>query len=909
MQLTPADLELSRTHPQSTELYLSIYKPRIVMSCLVSGSVPIGAMEITYKSVSTGTYLNVEEGMTLLAGTTPGGREQGKVRIRSATSTRFNVAENSDIDWENTTHLSVLRHWEIWPKYPRIFLNSNSVDVTFYKDYDIEYDAQLFTEGQNSILGAFPCAGTHRAGFVGDYLYYSSTGTVPLITGTTQTYSWTFEGGTPSTSTSGTPGNVQYNTAGHYATRLIVTNSNGATDTTYRYVSIYNRPGNSSENLPIQKWEIDTVSGSRDEGGYTANIKITDESIPSINDGDVVVIWSEDWYGNTKQSIGGNSPNNSKVFFVGHVKNNTIRYDYKSSVVEFQVASVTDTMKEAEGFAISVESKSEPSAWTELIDMDARRAIYHYLKWHSTVLSSTDFEFVGDDQKVQFFDSDRESLFDAIDNYMRTSLLGKLCADRQGKLWAEVGAYGSTNPTGTFPPIQSIIKRDWIGEPDIEERFIKPTSFIEMGGVSYDGSGFGAYLSQAPGNAPGTRGRVDNFTGLTVEGQAHLNEITGHMFANMNSQYPSIDLDLAGNYRQLDIAPQETVRMDISPVDTNRGITINSPYLIDSMTWKYDSKNKVMLPSAGLISLVNGRAGETVLIPEIPDEGGFDIGGGFGGFPSFPSAPSFPSPAPVVVEVLDDCNSLTFNKFPINWTPTLLIGNTATRIASAPFPCTLRQSSPTFKSFITLNAVYYGDASTKFSVFAVNNGVRVATAVRNNLGFWEFNLLSDLAVTGFEIELESGVGSITSGYGYGDIIETGDMGNNTTVCVTGNLYSIEAYTGYWATPWAPYVGQKYYNCYTHSGNSPANGGVGRSGIDGLFKLVYYGTGEETYAEQVDYNYGRIYYTAVGNTIVLKISGPPVSGNYYGMKWALRNAYVRGRMIQLATSYISNVCAP
>ena len=628
MILDYQNLQLSRTHPQSTELFLSVFQPNTVLSATVTGTVSAGSITIPFVATG-GSYLAVEAGMTLLVGTSAGARDVGKLRVRSITNGNMVVAENSGITWTGK-YLTVLRYFEVWPVYPRIISDSsNSENVIFYKDYDIVYT------NQNSILGTFVNAGTHRAGFAGDRFYYSSSGTSNLVS-SALTYDWAFEGGSVTGSTSATPGYVAYNTPGHYVTRLKVTAANGAVDTTYRYVSIYNRPP-ATTNIPIQKWSIDALSGSRGEGGFTTNVKIVNETPPQINDGDVVVLWSEDWYGDTKQSLGGNSENNSTIFFVGHIQNGSIRYNYKTSELTFQLSSITDIMKSMEGFAISVESKASPSKWFEVLDLDARRAIYHYFKWHSTVLSLADFQFTGTDKKTQFFDSDRESLFDAVDNYMRTALVGDLVSDRQGKLWAEVGAVAYTNPTGSFPPIQTIDKRDWIGEPVIQQRLSPEKSFIEMGGVAYSGSTtgtFSAFISQAPGATPGYRGSTENIQGLTLESQAQLNTLAGNVLANQNAKYPSIDLALAGNFRQFDIAPLNTVDVNIASDDTNLGVSIHAPYMIDSMSWPYSSQNKLMLPNMGLISLVNSQSdGQTITIPDIPEGGGYSdfAGVSFGG--------------------------------------------------------------------------------------------------------------------------------------------------------------------------------------------------------------------------------------------------------------------------------------
>ena len=626
MITTPAQQELIRTRPQETKLYLSIFQPQSIFKARVNdGSIERGAREITYDTVSQGAYTSIQSGMTMWIGTTPGAMDVGKIRVRSATSSVITVSENSDIEWANDLYLTVFYYTELWPIFPRIIQDpSNAENVIFFKDYDIVYT------DQNSILGTFVNAGPHRAAWLDPasgqaQLYYSSTGTYNLL-GNALTYDWWFQGANITGSSSANPGYISYNQPGHYVTRLTVTDLvNGAVDTTYRYVSIYN-----PASPPIQKWELSSLNGSRDEGGYTASFRVF-ESIP-IQEHAVVVIFGESWYGNTRQSIGGNYPNASDIFFVGYINQDSIRYDFQHSEITFDAQSITQMMRESSGFSVSVESKANPSKWYELLDMDGRRALYHYLKWHTTALMISDFQFVGDDQKIQFFDSDRESMWDALDNYMRDTLIGQVVADRQGKTWMEVQAMAYPNPTSSFPSVMEITKRDWMNEPDIQERLSEDVAFIEMGGLAYSGvvtGTFSALLASAPGNAPGFHGSLETHEGLALLGQDQLNQLVGNVFANKNSPFPNIEMDMANNLSNLDIAPQETVQVDIAAQDTVRNLAISGLYIPNGFDWSYSPQDSILLPRISYRELVSGIVGETITIPPAEDmgQGGFTTPG------------------------------------------------------------------------------------------------------------------------------------------------------------------------------------------------------------------------------------------------------------------------------------------
>lgn len=621
MRLTSVEQELIRTRPQGTKLYLSIFQPQAIFKARINDSgIVRGEREIIYDTVSLGSFSLIQSGMTMWIGTTEGAMDVGKIRVRSATSNTIVVSENSDIEWEDNLYLTIFYYFELWPIFPRIIQDPNNAEnVIFYKDYDIPYT------NQNSILGTYVNAGPHRAALLDPasgqaQLYWSSTGSYNLL-GDSLSYSWSFEGGTPSTSTSSVPGFVNYDTPGQYVTRLTISGSSGGADTTYRYVSIYNQA-----NPPIQKWQIMELNGSRNEGGYSLSFKVFEE-IP-IQEHAVVVLFGENWYGSTLRNLGGNYPNSGNIFYVGYIDKDSISYDYEHSEVSFDTHSITGMMKESSGFSVSVESKAIPSKWYELLDMDGRRALYHYLKWHTTALLISDFQFVGDDYKIQFFDSDRESMYDALDNYMRDTLIGQVVADRQGKVWMEVQAMAYGNPTGTFTPVYDITSRDWRNTPSIEEQLSEPVAFMEYGGIAYSGVAtgtFGAFIASAPGNAPGFHGDVENHQGQALFSQDQLNTQIGNIFANRNAPFPSIDMDMANNLQNLDIAPQETVEIHITRTDTIRRLAIDGLYIPDSMGWNYSPNGFILLPKIGFKQLVNGIAGETVIIPSTSD----DLGNGF----------------------------------------------------------------------------------------------------------------------------------------------------------------------------------------------------------------------------------------------------------------------------------------
>lgn len=675
MILSTQNLAKLRTQPHRSVLYLSIYRPKTLFAARVTGTYNMGETEIDYYAPLTGTWQNTYPNMQVLVGSTQGGSEKGRVRMRASTGTYSVFAENNVI-WQNGDYITYVDYVNIEAIFPKIIKNpANAEDVIFYKDGDIPYS------NQNSIYGTFPNAGSHRAGFLETgsvAMYYTATGTYNML-GDSLTYSWAFEGGTPTGSTALTPGNIGYTSPGHYKTRLIVTSSSGASDTTYRYVSIYDRP-EQGVNTPILQWEMSDLVGSRAEGGYTSKFKVW-QDLGAIEPNALVVIFSDDWYGGEKISLGGNGQNNSKIFFVGYILKDTIQFNYKEGYAEFDVGSPTEVMKISEGFSVSCESKVTPSTWFQLKEMTVPKAIYHYLRWHSTVLNVTDFQYTGDDRLVQYFDTDRQSLFDAVNSFVAEGLIGETVSDRQGKIWAEISPVGYENPMSSIRAGLTIQKQDWMGEPNIIERRSSETSFIEMGGIVYNGAQtntFQALLTNAPSFTPLYKGKSEKpHEGLILLSQNQLNQISGNYLATQNSQFEDVSLTMKGNYRNLDIAPQERLFLLISPSDNVlQKSTIGYPFRLTSMNWFYSAEQQFMYPEASFDQIATGTAGKTLIIPPEPPIVGFN-------YPPFnlPPIPSFTIPTvtaeqlSTTVLLLDSNKGFVWTKDFDSTSPTYQINN------------------------------------------------------------------------------------------------------------------------------------------------------------------------------------------------------------------------------------------
>ena len=579
-----------------------------------------GERDITV-TVLSGAMGKVEPGQTCYIGTTPGGHDLGRLRVRKGLGTTLMLAENS-VQWKNGWYLTVTCFHEPWGVYPRIVLDTSNVP-TFYKDYDILYDDQNYNMDPVICMGpnhaAFIDAGSGSVG-----VYYTSSGTFnPTPAGTITDYHWFFGNGpiSPTGSNVEVPGYVSYTGAGFYCTKLDVVTSEGVTGTSWRHISIYDRP-NEGPKMPPLKWGFDSLDGSISQGGYSARLWLREVSDWSkVVDGALVVLWTEAWEGGLKTKVGGNSPNRDSILFVGYIDDGSIRMNPETNRLEFGVSSITETLKNRGTFSAALDNVLIPASWNEMREMTVDRAVIHYLRWHSTALAVADFSQTGDAKQVHFVDFDRGAVYDTANSLLDSALVGWMVADRQGKMWCE------TNPclrdTGTARGLSSILdltRQDWMGEVGIETRPHGQTSYIEMGGLAFTGPTTGtdsAFLAGAPGEAPGYFGSLEKITGLVVSGQEQLKRLTGHFLAKSNASYPRVDVKLAGDYRLIDLAPQQRVLLTMGASENWRGLVWTSkPFLPEEVSLEYRPESQALLTSVALAEETQGDPGVTVTIPE-----------------------------------------------------------------------------------------------------------------------------------------------------------------------------------------------------------------------------------------------------------------------------------------------------
>jgi hypothetical protein len=621
---TAFQLARLRQRPQETILHLAIYQPRVLATGIISH--PGIAKGAVYAELGLTTIIDtVPANSVMYVGTRSQGFDKGRVRVRSFDSANgiVHFGRNDHIQWEDGLFITIVDFIEPQGIFHRIVLEGTD-DVTFYRDYDLTYS------DQNRLIRPIANMGGNRTVFVGDSITWDAGESYSPIGASITGYAWSFTGGDISSAT-GEEVTVTYNTPGSYRTRMTVTDSNGKVTTGTRYVCVLNGPHGG-----VQGWGLDSLNGSREQGGWQANLWVRSD-ITRVKPGSLVMIIAEDWYNGEKLQI----PNN--MVFCGYVTDESLSFDWRTNKVSFEALSITGVAKGRETFGVALDSVAAGAEgnWTQMANITTDKALVNYLKYNTTLTDIADFHPTEDTKKKKFADLPHGPIYDTVQSYLESNLLASFVADRDGDIWCEVDLNYVPSGSRTAPIGLYLEKKDWRGEPEIQRTMLPGMSYVEAGGIYYTGTAeeYTAYLSGAPGDVPGYHGNPERISGLVLSSQAQLNQLAGDIYAQGVSEFPRVTYPLAGHYRTLDIAPQERVAVTLDSADNYLGLEWEDKLFIPvGIDYEYNPKTHTLMASLEAKEETSGFPGDTIIIPVDPPDGAEDPGDDPVGLP-FPPTP------------------------------------------------------------------------------------------------------------------------------------------------------------------------------------------------------------------------------------------------------------------------------
>lgn len=694
---TSDELALLRSDGQRQKLYLTVFKPATMYTARVNGT-PASydkLASIEYDGGS-GTLANVKPGMTIRVGSAAGLRDRGEERVRKAPDAdTFFFGETSSIDCVDNDFVTIVDDFQLWAKHIRI---SGGVALA---DYDVAYS------NQHTAFDPVPIMGSHRIAWKPGS---SVAITIPQIAdswvlgSTISSRSTTCAGATVTNGTTSNP-TITFNAPGRYVIYTTVTAANGKSFTGVRYVYVHD-----ATDLPYTDFELLDLSGSYDDGGFSARIRLfTDAAdVDTFEEGALAILHCVDYYDGEQQTIEMET-GTGNILFIGRITNENITINEELATVEFDLEGFqergkkTDEAVNLSGVAVDASgqgtaffsmskghvsqnyfpygvelAKNTPTAWTQMPSLTVKRALFDLLHWYSTATQIMDVFIEDDDRLAAELSAAGETLWEKINELAYLSIFASPGVDPYGRLFIEIESQLVPEADRDAVEIMEITRADWTGRIDIAR-------------------------------TPTQRGSPEIVDRLLLASQAQSNQLAGLYYGWKHNELGPIRIDFAAILRGFTLFPRQIAYIEIAAEDNVRGIARNINIIPREIVYQHNAEAGVLLPSISFeaetfedLSIkgdVPGSESDDISIPPLPPLPPLPPF-----VPVYPGDPTAEEGGPPIVLLVDELKGIlhtsTFNDALPSWQ----FWNTGIDAADVP-QIAVGDLSCAF--FVTPNGAYY----------------------------------------------------------------------------------------------------------------------------------------------------------------------------------------------------------
>lgn len=403
-----------------------------------------------------------------------------------------------------------------------------------------------------------------------------------------------------------------------------------------RYVFTLRRPGEKQvgdpdDCYPITDFELQDCSGSFDSGGWRARVRVfgTQASEYNIQPGSLCIVFADDWYGSTHESVGPNDhllTDRENIVMCGYVGDGSIVQDSETGDVSFDMLSLAELMKTRENYPVPIENNDLATTWYQTPDLTIDRAAHHYITWHTNLKQVADVFQTADTREIAAMDFLAGDCYSTVDTFLNDRIFARLLCNRFGQLKMDIDRDMEAANSGAT--LFTFANGDQIAEFTADEVNETPVSIVDLGGIFWNAGAFTPYLSHAPGVVSRYWGNPDSSMSLAIASQAQLNTLAGRYLAYKNCRFPRITIPMSGNWRTFDIWPQEYI--DLSKITWRYNFEGN--VIVREVSFEHDATAGAVFTTLTGAQETDGPAGMTVPIEEE--------------LPPVPPPPYIPPPAP-----------------------------------------------------------------------------------------------------------------------------------------------------------------------------------------------------------------------------------------------------------------------
>lgn len=545
---TAGELVSLRSDGQWARWKALIDRPSTIYTARANGAFNATDYAIAYDGGS-GTIGDCIADLTVLFGTSAGACDRCVARLRKAPAAgMFYLGPDDSLQLiQDNDYITVLDDFAPWARQP----------VSTLIDHDTAYTDQYTNFVPVALMGTRCCV--IAAGGTADGFDASGS----WVPGSTITaYSWTFTGASSTTGTTTATPTATYNTSGRYRVTLTVTAANTKTTTTYGYVYVLGASLTAETGMMIDSLEAETGMG------WAARIRAYDR--PTIADRARVVLYSEDYFGNTAGSIGPVA-GQENILMVGWILGESIVRLPGYDLVEFTVGgtgAVCRTLATQPAGLIDSAYPSDAGAdlpdWSLMASLAVRKGLHMLVNYRSTLSRCVDVTVDDYSSPAPKMSTDADNLWAQLTEYAAQGVLTPT-SDRYGSLFIQrdVRLYTYASRTANIPSIMTLTDADWSGDLAITRRQAPEAALVQAEGTLYSGGEPVPTGGRSPGVTPAATGAIEQMSDVSWASAAESLEVAGLLAGALNAEYESISGSLSSNNHFIDVAPRQFVTVTI----------------------------------------------------------------------------------------------------------------------------------------------------------------------------------------------------------------------------------------------------------------------------------------------------------------------------------------------------------
>ena len=620
---TSPELALYRAPGKKSKYYCAIFQPRTIYTAQINQSFSTrdGVLSLVFDN-GTGTLANVKADMLMYIGSTAGARDIGVVRVRSADATHFYIDQTAGIDFQNNQYLTVVDDYRLLQRH------INIVAGVPYMDGETAYT------NQHALPDPTPIMGSHRVlkmtgvnvattfAFGQSYMIDGTAISAKVTTCPTATVT----NGTTFTPT------VTFNSVGWHAVYLELTGANGKSFLGVRYVYVWN-----DDNLP-PRVKVGSLAGDINNGGWAFEIEAYNNAdLADIHEGALCILFSDDYYGDTQQSIGA-VEGSENIEAVGWISSpESIDWNPERPSVKFTVQGAQYWMQKISGYPAGVVFfAGTPTAWTEFQNLTVAKGVWHFLHWRCTATRILDCFLSNDTKYAPEITSLATDLWSQLQEMAALTIFARPGFNAQGQLFVQTHPQLTPEAGRTWNTVLDITAHDWRETILLERVTLPEIAQLFLSGVQINNGGEGAaFFALAPGHTYNHYGAVESVDKILIDSQASIITLAGLYFNWRNNELPDIPVMLSANIRLIDIYPNQYCSLTILIADTPRGIAYSGRIIPKSITVDFDDDAGRAIRAV----VFEAETFEGMAVQElIPGSGDLTY---LPDFPSFPNMPVF----------------------------------------------------------------------------------------------------------------------------------------------------------------------------------------------------------------------------------------------------------------------------